>query len=136
MRFTSYLKETYVMRFHASGGNCEVFSDPSYKELMTESDHVRFFYINNTFYTWDANKSTHYEVCGELGVNYSDLIFGGIGKKFQGRILYTTDDWAGELFFPKKHRDKVFAALKKCKHWFYNYDDIVDHFKMVIGEIE
>lgn len=133
MKFLQYLLEEYVTRFKASGGSCEIYSWPTTKELIKniKSDVVRFCFLNNTFYVFDASKATHFEVIHVLGrFSYSDMVFWGMGEVRGGKIFVNIQhpDWNSEMYFSKSVNN-VDVALEQCKDYFYNYKELIDKYR-------
>jgi hypothetical protein len=143
MRFKQHLCEEYVARIKGSGGSCEVFSWPIAKEIQ-DIEYIRFLYIRNTLYAFDANRATHFEVVHlkNIGANYtySDMIIWGIGTVKGGKIYVNISgsgsDWGNEMHFSQYYKEDVEPALKKCKNYFYNWQEIHDYYKMSTSRIK
>ncbi len=141
MKFIDYLQEEYVARIKGSGGSCEVFSWPTAKELQS-IEYVRFLYIRNALYAFDANHATHFEVIHlkNIGANYtySDMTLWGIGRVKAGKIYVDVSgvnmDWGSEMHFSSYYKEDVEPALKKCKNYFYNWQEIYNYYKKKINE--
>ena len=130
MRFLKYLQEEFMASVPSFSEPCNIYVDPSYKELTVgiKGDHVRFFVLDDKLYVWDAELATHHQIASKIKAT-SKALMGGLGKKLQGRIYYDPQDWANELFFKEDEpKNKIIGILKKNKNYFYNYEDMVNYY--------